>query len=137
MTAGTKFGLPSVPLLNSPNFWDTPLLELIIDSLPGKAPQEKPEVIKEMRRRIRQTFDGEAPRVLDPFAGGGSLPLEAARLGCETYAQDLNPNAVLTLLRFLAHPCSGPDQEPGVVPRYLFPRWVICRSGEICPFRAN
>ena len=57
------------------------MIKLIIDSLPGKAPQQKPEVIKEMRRRIRQTFDGETPRVLDPFAGGGSLPLEAARLG--------------------------------------------------------
>jgi putative DNA methylase len=35
------------------------------------------------------------PRVLDPFAGGGSYPLEALRLGCETYANDYNPVAVL------------------------------------------
>jgi len=37
------------------------------------------------------------PRVLDPFAGGGAIPLEALRLGCETYANDYNPVAVLIL----------------------------------------
>jgi len=35
------------------------------------------------------------PRVLDMFAGGGAIPLEAARLGCETYALDINPVAYL------------------------------------------
>lgn len=80
------------------------LLELIIASLPNKAPQQQPQVIKSMRQRILNTFDGRAPRVLDPFAGGGSLPLEAARLGAETYALDLNPNAVLTLLATVDYP---------------------------------
>ena len=36
-----------------------------------------------------------SPRVLDPFAGGGSIPLESLRLGCETFANDYNPVAVL------------------------------------------
>jgi len=36
-----------------------------------------------------------APPVLDPFAGGGSIPLEAQRLGLRSYASDLNPVAVL------------------------------------------
>ena len=36
-----------------------------------------------------------APPILDPFAGGGSIPLEAQRLGLETYANDLNPVAAL------------------------------------------
>src|SRR5262249_33437609 len=36
-----------------------------------------------------------APPVLDPFCGGGSIPLEAQRLGLRTYASDLNPVAVL------------------------------------------
>jgi len=80
------------------------LLKLIIKSLPRKAPQNKPQVFEEMRERIRQTFEGRAPKVLDPFAGGGSLPLEAARLGCEAYAHDLNPNAVLTLLGTVDYP---------------------------------
>jgi len=80
------------------------LMKLIIASLPHKAPQQKPHVFEEMRERILQTFDGHAPKVLDPFAGGGSLPLEAARLGCEAYAHDLNPNAVLTLLGTVDYP---------------------------------
>ncbi|MBN2002244.1 MAG: DUF1156 domain-containing protein [Anaerolineae bacterium] len=80
------------------------LLKLIAKSLPRKAPQNRPKVFDEMRERILQTFDGRAPKVLDPFAGGGSLPLEAARLGCEAYAHDLNPNAVLTLLGTVDYP---------------------------------
>ena len=44
------------------------------------------------------------PRVLDPFAGGGAIPLEALRLGCETYANDYNPVAVLILKATLEYP---------------------------------
>jgi len=80
------------------------LMELIKKSLPAKAPLNKPKVFEEMRQLIKQTFDGATPRVLDPFAGGGSLPLEAARLGCETHALDLNPNSVLTLLGTVDYP---------------------------------
>jgi hypothetical protein len=39
----------------------------------------------------------EPPFVVDPFAGGGSIPLEASRLGCEAFASDLNPVACLIL----------------------------------------
>jgi len=46
------------------------------------------------------------PRVLDPFAGGGSYPLEALRLGCEAYANDYNPVAVLILKATLEYPQS-------------------------------
>jgi len=80
------------------------LMQLIIKSLPHYAPQKAPQVFNAMRERILQTFDGRAPKVLDPFAGGGSLPLEAARLGCDAYAHDLNPNAVLTLLGTVDYP---------------------------------
>lgn len=51
------------------------------------------EDIEEARRLILEQY-GRPPRVLDPFAGGGSIPLEALRLGCETYASDYNPVAV-------------------------------------------
>jgi len=44
------------------------------------------------------------PRVLDPFSGGGSYPLEALRLGCEVYANDYNPVAVLILKATLEYP---------------------------------
>ena len=80
------------------------LLKLIVDTLPNKAPQQKPKRIAEMQKRIREAHDGRAPRTLDVFAGGGSLPLEAARLGCEAHALDLNPNAVLTLLATVDYP---------------------------------
>ena len=45
-----------------------------------------------------------APRVLDPFAGGGAIPLEAQRLGCETFANDLNPVAHIIELGTLYYP---------------------------------
>ncbi len=44
------------------------------------------------------------PRILDPFAGGGSYPLEALRLGCEAYANDYNPVAALILKATLEYP---------------------------------
>jgi len=47
------------------------------------------------RKEILQNNGGIAPKVLDPFAGGGSIPLEALRLGCETHSSDLNPVSVL------------------------------------------
>lgn len=47
------------------------------------------------RREILKSTDGNPPPVLDPFCGGGSIPLEAQRLGLEAHASDLNPVAVL------------------------------------------
>jgi putative DNA methylase len=47
------------------------------------------------REAIREFLATQAPPVLDPFAGGGSIPLEAQRLGLRAYASDLNPVAVL------------------------------------------
>ena len=56
------------------------------------------------RREIRQAFGGRAPRVLDPFAGGGAIPLEAMRLGCEAVAADINPVAWFILRCTLHYP---------------------------------
>jgi putative DNA methylase len=53
---------------------------------------------------IRAAHGGRAPRVLDMFAGGGSIPLEAARLGCESHALELNPVAHLVELATLVYP---------------------------------
>ena len=55
------------------------------------------------RKQIRQAYGG-APRVLDPFAGGGAIPLEAMRLGCETTAADINPVAWFILKCTLDYP---------------------------------
>ena len=49
------------------------------------------------RALVRAAHGEEPPLVVDPFAGGGSIPLEALRLGCETFASDLNPVACLIL----------------------------------------
>ena len=57
-----------------------------------------------LRQEIREAFGGRAPRVLDPFAGGGAIPLEAMRLGCETVASDLNPVAWFILRCTLHYP---------------------------------
>jgi adenine-specific DNA methylase/very-short-patch-repair endonuclease len=49
------------------------------------------------RELVRAAHPDETPLVVDPFAGGGSIPLEALRLGCEAFASDLNPVACLIL----------------------------------------
>lgn len=56
------------------------------------------------RQEIRKTYGGRAPRVLDPFAGGGAIPLEAMRLGCEVTAADINPVAWFILKCTLEYP---------------------------------
>jgi len=43
--------------------------------------------------KAREAFLSRMPKVFDPFAGGGAIPLEAARLGCRSYGNDLNPVA--------------------------------------------
>ena len=70
------------------------LMDLIARMAPWEAVKNgNSEVIEEARELIRQQY-GRPPKVLDPFSGGGSIPLEALRLGCETYASDYNPVAV-------------------------------------------
>ena len=56
------------------------------------------------RAEIRKAYGGRAPRVLDPFAGGGAIPLEAMRLGCEVTAVDINPVAWFILKCTLEYP---------------------------------
>lgn len=51
-------------------------------------------VLDEAKAEIRRSMGDDLPPLLDPFAGGGAIPLEAQRLGLEAYAQDLNPVAV-------------------------------------------
>ena len=54
-----------------------------------------PDVLAEARAEIDRCFPDGAPPILDPFAGGGAIPLEAQRLGLKALAGDLNPVAVL------------------------------------------
>ncbi len=53
------------------------------------------ENLSELVQELGERQFGHAPRVGDAFCGGGSVPFEAARLGCEAYGADLNPVAAL------------------------------------------
>lgn len=79
-------------------------LEDLIVELSSEEWPEQPQRLQRARTLIRQAHGGRAPRVLDPFAGGGSMPLEALRLGCEATALDLNPVAYLALIASLVYP---------------------------------
>lgn len=75
------------------------------------------------RREILETNGGVPPKVLDPFAGGGSYPLEALRLGCESFASDYNPVAVLIEKATLEYP-----QKFGK-PFENMPDWALSKEG--------
>jgi len=63
-----------------------------------------PMLIEKARKDILEENGGKPLRVLDPFAGGGAIPLEALRLGCEIYAGEYNPVAILILKCTLEYP---------------------------------
>ena len=80
------------------------------------------EVLGRARAEILKATDGNPPPLLDPFAGGGSIPLEAQRLGLEAHASDLNPVAVLinkALIeippKFAGRPPMHPNQDKQLV----------------------
>lgn len=53
------------------------------------------KVLDAAKAEIMKSTNGNPPAILDPFAGGGAIPLEAQRLGLEAHAHDLNPVAVM------------------------------------------
>ena len=58
---------------------------------------------------VKAAYGSKSPLVVDPFAGGGSIPIEALRLGCEAFVSDLNPVACLILKMMLEDiPRHGP-----------------------------
>jgi len=62
------------------------------------------ELLDWFRQEIRKAHGSRAPKVLDPFAGGGAIPLEAMRLGCAATAVDINPVAWFLLKCTLEYP---------------------------------
>lgn len=91
--------------------------------------------IAEARARVLASNGGEPPTVLDLFAGGGAIPLEAARLGCEATAVELNPVAHLIELCTLDYPQRlGPSLADDI--REWGERWVDAawdRVGHLYP----
>lgn len=75
------------------------------------------KLLAEARAEILRSTDGAPPRILDPFAGGGAIPLEAQRLGLVAEASDLNPVAVLinkALIQLPAEFIGQPPVFPGI-----------------------
>lgn len=69
-------------------------------------------LLAEAHAEILRSCDGHPPAILDPFAGGGSIPLEAQRLGLEAHASDLNPVAVLINKALVEIPPQWAGQSP-------------------------
>ncbi len=72
------------------------ILEFIADFADGSKAVD-PFYLSVSRSLIKAAHEKDIPLVVDPFAGGGSIPLEALRLGCDAFASDLNPVACLIL----------------------------------------
>ena len=71
-----------------------------------------PEVLDEAKAEIMKSTGGNPPALLDPFAGGGAIPLEAQRLGLEAHAHDLNPVAVMINKAMIEIPPKFAGQPP-------------------------
>ncbi|MDK4713281.1 DUF1156 domain-containing protein [Rhizobium sp. CNPSo 4039] len=70
------------------------------------------EVLARARAEIRKSCGGELPSIYDPFSGGGTIPLEAQRLGLPAYGSDLNPVAVMIGKAMIEIPPKFKDKEP-------------------------
>ncbi len=76
----------------------------IVRRMMQKRLHRHPEVYAEAHTEMLKHCDGKLPPLYDPFAGGGSIPLEANRLGFQAHAGELNPVAVL-LNKCKCFPC--------------------------------
>jgi Adenine-specific DNA methylase containing a Zn-ribbon len=80
---------------------------------------------------VKYAPDGKLPPFLDPFAGGGSIPLEAQRLGLESHASDLNPVAVLlnkTLIEIPPQFANQPPVNPEAKEALLTRQWCSAQG---------
>ncbi len=87
------------------------LFELMGRLVPWDANDDH-DVLAEAHAEILKSCDGDLPNVLDPFGGGGAIPLEALRLGLPTFTGDLNPVAVLIQKAMLEIPHRFSNRRP-------------------------
>jgi len=87
------------------------LFRLIERLVPWEATQDQ-KVLEEAREEIRRSCGERLPEILDPFCGGGSIPLEAQRLGLVAHGSDLNPVAVLITKALIELPARFANQPP-------------------------
>ncbi len=86
----------------------------------------KEDLLAQAHHEILESTGGNPPPILDPFAGGGTIPLEAQRLGLEAYASDLNPVAVLINKALIEIPpkfAGKPPVSPNVARDQLAHPW--------------
>jgi putative DNA methylase len=69
-------------------------------------------ILERARAEIRNSIGEDLPPVMDPFAGGGSIPLEAQRLGLRAHAGDLNPVAVMICKALIELPSKFSGRPP-------------------------
>ncbi|WP_418003003.1 DUF1156 domain-containing protein [Mycobacterium sp. PDNC021] len=81
-------------------------------------------LLREAHEEILKSTGGNPPAILDPFSGGGSIPLEAQRLGLQARASDLNPVAVLIAKALIEIPPKFAGQSP------VFPGVAEARLGD-------
>ena len=84
----------------------------IIENLVTWENSTNEDVLERARTEIRKSCEGKLPPVYDPFSGGGSIPLEAQRLGLPAYGSDLNPVAVMIGKAMIEIPPKFKDREP-------------------------
>lgn len=70
------------------------------------------DVLDAAKAEILKSTNNDPPALLDPFAGGGAIPLEAQRLGLEAHAHDLNPVAVMINKAMIEIPPKFADMPP-------------------------
>jgi putative DNA methylase len=93
------------------------LFRIIEELVKWDNPKEK-EILKKVQEEIVKSTDNNPPPVLDPFCGGGSIPLAAQMIGLDSYGIDLNPVAVLISKglveippKFIRMPPINPDSQ--------------------------
>ena len=70
------------------------------------------QILKEAHEEILKSTQGIIPNFIDPFCGGGSIPIEAQRLGLNTYASDLNPLSVIITKSLVELPLEFKGKKP-------------------------
>src|ERR1035441_5698337 len=100
-------------------------LFLLLEELVRWENSSNKRVLQAARQEILNSTSGSPPPIYDPFCGGGSIPLEAQRLGLEVHASDLNPVAVLITKALI----EIPPKFAGRAPTHPVPRGTVEAPG--------
>ncbi len=87
------------------------LFKIIEDLVQWENSQNK-NILKQAQAEIDKSCEGKSPKIYDPFSGGGTIPLEAQRLGLEAFGSDLNPVATIISKGLIEIPPLFRNMEP-------------------------